>query len=419
MVWLPATSVEAKETNRQSLLLEPGESLYLNSPSFERVWLSQAGVISVKDTSQGLLLQAKKEGEVLLNIGSRFYLVQVLNATTKKHILTLKELFAHRMGLRAYLIKDQIRVQGQLFRVTDFKDLSKIAQEQKISYLFEAEVDQNLRPQVENYILDQAKNPLFTSPILSWQKPLTAFLPDDPTLMEFYKTHLKPFGLVLKTDPKLLPSPPLIKLKVLLVESGSNHSFQTHIDWGDTVINRLLSGDLFKDMISQFKAMENKGQARVLSETTLLSESGKKSHFHSGGSVPIPHFNPESGAQSVKWKPYGIQLNFLATADQNHKIHIQSRAEISEVDHVYSGHSAPAIKSSSITSSVTMQAGQSLLLSKMVRRQKGKSYSAPPALFRLPGVGRALSFKGKVQEHTRLSIFITADFAPPSGRSQK
>ena len=390
--------------------MEKGESLHLNSPSFEKVWLSQAGVVSVQSTNRGVRLQARKEGEVLLNIGSRLYLIQILSEENKKQLIVLKEFFSHRMGLKVHFTQDQIRVKGQLLRTKDFKDMAQIAQDQKIAYLFEAEVDKSLRPQVENYILEQVKTPLFASPVLSWQKPLTAFVPDDSSLMDFYKTKLKPFGLVLKKDPALLPSPPLIKLKILLVESGNNHSFQTHINWGDKIINRLLSGDLFKDIISEFKAMENKGKARILSETVLLSESGKKSRFHSGGSVPIPHFNPESGAQSVKWKPYGIQLNFLAKADQNKKIHIQTQVEISEVDHVYSAHSAPALKSSSITSSVTMQAGQSLLLSKMVRQQNGKSYSAPPALFRLPGAGRILSFKGKVREHTRLSIFITADF---------
>ena len=403
---------------RQTLFMEKGESLSLLSPAFERVWLSQAGVVSVQDTSQGILLQAKKEGEVLLNIGSRLYVIQVLNQETKKHMLTLKEFFSHRMGLKANFTQGHIRVQGRLLRVKDFQDLTQIAQDHKIPYLFSADVDKNLRPQVEHHILEQIKNPLFTAPLLSWQKPLTAFLPDNASLIDFYTPKLKPFGLVLKKDPSILSSPPLINLKILLIESKANHAFQTHINWGDKVISRLLSGDIFKNFISEFKAMENKGQARVLSETSLLSESGKKARFHSGGSVPIPHFNPESGTQSVRWKPYGIQLNFLAKTDQHKKIHIQTQVEISEVDHVYSAHVAPALKSSSITSSVTMQAGQSLLLSKMIRQQSGRSYSAPPPLFRLPAVGKALSFKGKVKEHTRLNIFITANLNPQTHKEK-
>ena len=410
----PVSSAISKK--KQILVMEKGESMLLLSPSFERVWLSQGGVVSVREEGRGLRLQAKKLGEVLLSIGSRLYLVQVLSPENKQHFLALKQLLSHRMGLEVRFVQDRLRVQGAVYRTQDFKDLSQLARDQKISYLFEATVSEQLRPAIKDYILNQVKNPLFVQPVLSWQKPLTAFLPDDLKLMDFYKTGLKPFGLILKKDPSLLPAAPLIRLKILLVESGANHSFQTHINWGEKVINQLLSGDLFKSIFSEFKAMENKGQARILSRTTLLSESGKKSYFHSGGSVPVPQFNPENGTQSVKWKPYGIELNFLATADRNNKIHIQTRAEISEVDHAYSAHSAPALKSHSITSSLTMQAGQSLLLSQMLRQQKGKSYSAPSALFRLPLAGPVLSFKGRIKQNTRLSIFITADF--PASRPQ-
>jgi len=162
--------------------------------------------------------------------------------------------------------------------------------------------------------------------------------------------------------------------------------------------------------------METKGKAHILSEAVLLSESGKKSHFHSGGEVPVPHFNPENGAQSIKWKPYGVHLNFEATADQNDRIHITTQAEISEVNHSYSAHSAPSLKSSRIHSSVTMKNGQSLLLAKLIRRQKGKNNSAPLALFRLPLAGPLLSFKGKIKENTRLNIFISGFLIRPGNK---
>ncbi len=389
------------------------------SPSFERIWLSQAGVVSVQDRGGGLGIQARKEGEVLLNVGSRVYLVQVLSETNKRHLEDLSKLFLHRMGLEVQFVQDRIRVRGRLYRIKDFMALVRTAQEQKIPYLFEAEVDPAFRPVLETWIMDQIKNSLFPSPVLLWQKPLTALLPEDSAVTDFYQTRLEPFGVALKKDPSLLPSHPLIKLKVLLVESTAQSHLQTHIDFGDKVINRLLDGRLFKEIVLGFKAMENEGQARILSEAVLLSESGKKSHFHSGGSVPVPHFNPESGAQSVKWKPYGVQLDFLARVDRNNRIHVQTQAEISEVDHSYSAQATPAIKASRITSSVTMQSGQSLLLSRLIRRQSGKSRSAPPTIFRLPLAGKLFSFKGKTEDRTRLHIFITAGFSSLKKGSNK
>ncbi len=395
---------------KQTLILEKGESLSLPSPSFEKIWLSKGGIISVQDAGSSLNIQARKEGEVLLNLGSRLYLIQVLSTEKKKNLIAINEFLSNRMGLKARLVKDQIRIQGQLYRTKDFIDLAKMAETLNLNYIFEAEVEPTLRPKLQKYIHKNITD--LPSLVFLWQKPLTALVPNDPSLINFYKTKLKHFGIAVKTDPSLLPSPPLIKLKILLVESSANHSFQSHINWGEKVINRLLDGSLFKQILSEFKAMEDKGKARIFSETTLLSESGKKSHFHSGGEVPVSHFNPESGTQSIKWKPYGIQLNFEAKADRNNRIHIDTQASISEVNHSHSARSAPSLKSSRIHSSLTMQSGQSLLLSKLIRRQKGKSHSAPLIISQLPWAGPVLSFKGKIKENTRLSIFITAHIIP-------
>ena len=403
---------ELKE--KQIILMEKGESRNLPISSSEQIWLSKAGVVSVQDTGTYLNIQARKEGEVLLNLDSRLHLIYVLSEEKKRSFMVIDEFLSNRMGLRAELVKDQVRIRGRLYRVKDFVDLSRIAQEGDLNYLFEAEVDISLRQELQVYIqntIKESKN-FLSPPLLLWQKPLTALIPDDKPLADLYQTCLKYFGIAIKRDPALLPSPPLIELKLLLVESSANHSFQTHIDWGEKIVKRLLDGSLFKEILSTFKAMEDKGQARIFSSATLLVESGKKSNFHSGGEVPIPHFHPENGNQSIKWKPYGVQLSFTARADRSNKIHIDAQAEISEVDHAHSARSAPSLKSSRIHSSVTMQSGQSFLLSKLIRRQTGKSYSAPAEIFRVPLAGRLLSFKGRIKEYTRLNIFITAVLNP-------
>ena len=394
-----------KQKRKKIIILEKGESFHISSPYFEKIWLSKAGVVSVQDKGSSVNIQARQEGEVLLNLGSRLYLIQVLNEEKKKNLTSINEFLSQRMGLQARLIKNQIHIQGELHRVKDFKDLSDLAQTLNINYLFEAKIAPSLRPKLQTYIQKKGADD-FSSFIFLWQKPLTVLVPNSQ--LGFYQVLFKKFGITVKKDPSLLPISPLIKLRVLLVESSVNHSFQTHIDWGEKIINRILDGRLFKELLSDFKAMENKGKAHIFSEATLISESGKKSHFHSGGEVPIPHFNSENGTQSIRWKPYGVRLNFETSADRKSTIHIHTEAEISEVDHAHSVQSAPSLKSSRIHSSITIKSGQSLVLSKLVRRQKGRSYSAPLALSHLPLAGPLLSFKGKIKEHTRLSILITA-----------
>ena len=441
----PFQAVSKETGKKQILLMEKGESRQLSSPLFETVWLSKGGIVSVQDRGSSLHIQAKKEGEVLLNIGgSRLYLIQVLSEENKKKIIAINDLLSNRMGLKVHIVKDQIQIQGQLYRVKDFKDLSQLAQTFNLNYLFSADIDSSLRPKLKAYIHNKLiktysnkeetiikkipdSSTLSTDIppfVLLWQKPLTALMPNDKSL-DFYHNKLKQLGITVKPDSSLLPFPPLIEIKILLVESSANQSFQTHIGWGASdsqrensrttaiskggnMISRLLNGQLFKQILSEFKAMEDKGKARIFAETVLLNESGKTVHFHSGGEVPIPHFNPENGTQSIKWKPYGIQLNIETKADRNNKIHINTQATISDVNHSQSTRSAPSLKTSRIHSSITIRSGQSLLLSKLIRRQKGKSHSAPLAISRFPLAGSWLSLKGKIKEHTQLNIFITA-----------
>jgi len=123
--------------------------------------------------------------------------------------------------------------------------------------------------------------------------------------------------------------------------------------------------------------MEQKGLAHILSRATLLTEHGRSASFHSGGEVPIPDFHPETGQATIRWKPYGIQLNFESKTDWNNNIHIQVQAETSEVDHSQSANTSPSIKNNKINTSLVLKTGHTIALTTLVRRQGGKSFSAP------------------------------------------
>ena len=398
--------VASPSTQKQVLFLEKGESHILTSPELEKVWISKGGVISLQDRGSYLKIQARKEGKVLLSAGSRRYSIYVLSPGKKKNIQLMSDFLSQRQGLEIQIIENILYIRGKLYRLKDFIDLSKQAQTINFTYVFDAEILPELRPDLQKYIYNTAKHlPPFK---LSWQRPLVAFIPKDTEAR--YEEALKHLGLTLKKDASLLPVPQAIKLKILLVESSDSQALQNHLDLGGNLINQILEGQIFEKILSSFKSAESRGEAHILSEASLLGESGKNTYFHSGGEVPIPNFNPESDAQSIKWKPYGIRIKCKATADRNEKIHIQTEVEISEVDHVHSAQGAPALKSNRIHSSITMKNGQTLLLSKLLRKQKGKSYAGPLEITQIPFAGQFLSFKGMIKEHTRLHIFIKGSF---------
>ena len=401
-----AGASSAKENN--IIVLAVGESTRLPASVSASVWLSTGKIVSIREQNFQLIIQAKKAGETLLNIGHTLYHIQVLSKENKEKWMYLNQFLQNRMGLKLNVVKEKFYITGQLLRIKDFEDLAQLCQTYNIDYSFHAKVPVALQDSLKRFLKKQISQEQGELYILWEEKPLTIFLSNKHPHLKFYKRIFKNQGLNVKEDSSMISNLPGIELKLLLVESSHNDSFQVHLNWGPQFMSRLLSPGLFRNILSTMQTMEQKGMAHILSQTTLLTEHGKPANFHSGGEVSIPDFHPETGEGTVKWKPYGIQLNFESKTDWNSNIHIQVQAEISEVDHSQSARTSPSIKNSRINTSLVLKSGETIALTTLVRRQGGKSSSAPLPISRLPLVGRFLSLKGKLKERTHLSIFVTA-----------
>ena len=396
------------------IVLAVGESYRLRAPLGASAWLSTGRVISLREQNLHFVLQAKKTGEVLLNVNHKLYRVQVLSRADKQKWMRLNQFLQSRKGLTLQVSKGEFYINGQLLRIKDFKDLVQFCQTQNITYFFQTKVPVALQAPLKQFLKQQFFQQQESLHILWEEQPLAILLPARHPHINFYKRLFKNQGIVIKEDSSLMAQLPSIELQLLLVESSRNSSFQIRKNWGSPFVSRLLKPKLFQEILSSLQAMEQKGLAHILSQATLLTEHGKEARFHSGGEVPIPDFHPETGQATIKWKPYGIQLSFESKTDWNNNIHIQVQAETSEVDHSQSASTSPSIRNNKINTSLVLRDGQTIALTTLVRRQGGKSFSAPLPVSRLPLAGEFLSLKGKLKERTSLSIFITANLKKES-----
>ena len=412
-----------------SILLQPGESRKIPSRSFEKTWLSRGQIISLTDGGHFLKIQARRPGAMFLSVGGKVYKIQVLPAGLKSHFQALKQWTDQRAGLQTQVFfdpKPSLHITGDLLRIKDFKDLFDLTQKQNISYLFSAKVPSPRRGQLTLYLKSQLlhQSPKgFAGPlVLAWgEQPLAAVLPAEHPYFKIYEEHFKKYGLAVKKDQSLIALKPLTQIKLLLVETGGHASLQNAFSWEKEEAANPLTEDhfaaqllkqSFQKWLSLFKALEHKGSAHILAQAVLLNENGQTSRFHSGGEVPIPTFHPKTGAQSIRWKPYGIRLSFQTKTGRKQNIHIQTQVKISDVNHAKSSAGAPSIQSHSLNSSVTLQSGQTLTLSTLIRKQGGRGGKAPHLITRLPLAGSVLSSEGRIKVHTRLNIFITAKQVP-------
>ncbi len=407
--------LDPRPSSENTLVLSVGESVRVKTKPFESTYLSQSGLISLRDEGFALVLQARKQGQALLRVGKKVYKIQVVPFHIKDHFQKIKNFLKTKKGLKASLDSSVIFVTGRLHRIRDYKDLAEFSKIHKLVYQFEAYVQPHQQAPLTSYIKNQMQ-PLLPPSMyhILWNPSLQALLPSSHLLNETVETLLANHGLKVVKDRTFLPRPPLVELKLVLVETSLNTSLKINVplnpgseEGEGHFITRILDKSFFQKWLKEFKSLESRGQGHILARATLLSESGKNSRFLSGGEVPIPHFHSETGKASIQWKPYGIRLNFKARADRKNSIHLKLQAEISEVSHAFSASQAPSLKTNRLNSDLTLKAGQTLALMGIVRLARGKDLSAPWPLSKLPVLGSALSFKGKLKDQTRLSVFVT------------
>ena len=57
--------------------------------------------------------------------------------------------------------------------------------------------------------------------------------------------------------------------------------------------------------------MEEAGEARMLARPMLSARDGAVATFHSGGELPYPIVDPDTGKIAVSFRSYGVKLNVL------------------------------------------------------------------------------------------------------------
>jgi pilus assembly protein CpaC len=170
------------------------------------------------------------------------------------------------------------------------------------------------------------------------------------------------------------------------------------------------------------RAAIDKGAGRLLARPTLVCASGEEAEFLAGGEVPIPLVTGETA--QVEYRPYGIRLRLRPTADADGGIRTEIEAEVSELDRaaaVSAGASmaVPGFRSRKVRTSVTVRAGEVIVLSGVYSHEESKATSKVPVLGHVPILGEL--FKQRAFDDTRreLLVFVTPRFVEGSDEQNR
>ncbi len=201
-------------------------------------------------------------------------------------------------------------------------------------------------------------------------------------------------------------------LKIIEISTGS--SAQLGIRWPDSLgVRGTFSAApdtgsvlaLTSDFETRLNLLLTDGRARILANPKLVCESGRTADFLAGGEIPIVIITPET--RTVEWKTYGIILKLEPKMDTGNRIRTQITAEISTVDHASGNSNVPGFMTRRVTTYFSVPAGQTVMLSGLVKSDMAKDVAKVPVLGQIPILGELFKSRNFRENRSELAIFIT------------
>lgn len=242
--------------------------------------------------------------------------------------------------------------------------------------------------------------------------------------------------------PNILPSNKMVSMDVKITEFNTNKLSNLGIDWSDVVAGPFagyaqnyignevfqgtISGELAPsisgastlnigsalgtfgiatEIVSVINLLVSTGDAIILAEPKLSARSGGNADFVAGGEIPVVT-SGGLGTTNVEYKPFGILLNISPVIDDENNIFANVSTEVSAVDQSIA-EDPPGFLTRKTSTEVSMQDGETLVMSGLVSRDINQAVSKFPILGDIPILGALFKSTDWQNRLTELVIFVT------------
>jgi pilus assembly protein CpaC len=157
--------------------------------------------------------------------------------------------------------------------------------------------------------------------------------------------------------------------------------------------------------------MVKNNYAKMLAKPKLLTVSGKKAKFLSGGEIPIVNQDSQ-GRTSVDWKQYGVSLEIEPEIIKDDNIRADVKAEVSNLDYsnavkIGIGGVMPAVNTRWASTTISIAPEDTMVIAGMIENQDVKVTSGVPVLSGIPLLGELFKTTHMENRKTELVIFVT------------
>lgn len=201
----------------------------------------------------------------------------------------------------------------------------------------------------------------------------------------------------------------------------SNVPFLTGTDGIPITQNTTLSFGFPRVQMQIFvQALRENGLLKVLAEPNLVAVNGQSASFLAGGEIPIPIST--SDTIDIKFKEFGVRLNFTPAVLTEDRIRLKVAPEVSEPDFTnsvtFGGISVPGFATRRVETTVELGSGETIAIGGLLNeRMRGVTRSVP-ALGDVPVIGalfRSVEFQSNESE---LVVLVTPELVAPISGDQ-
>ena len=165
------------------------------------------------------------------------------------------------------------------------------------------------------------------------------------------------------------------------------------------------------------EALEAKGMVRTLAEPNLTALSGQEAKFLAGGEYPIP-VSDDDGL-TIKYKPFGVELNFTPVVVDGDVINLRINAAVSSIDpqtsiNTGNGINVSAFRRRETTTTVEMRDGESFAIAGLLQDDFRDLNGQVPWLGDVPILGALFRSSNYQRSQSELVIIVTPHLVTPT-----
>lgn len=386
----------------------------------------QGEVINIEVNSYKILQFSKRITDITLNSSENVSLNYTKNG---KVPFTKVKVFAKKMG-KAYALvtfMDKSITQINFNVVSDIKDLEAVVRSigKNVSL---TKINENivLKGTVKN---NKDKNKIID-------------------IVKNYQKDIKIVDLIKTIEPNLM-----VKMKLYVAEIENGHTKKLSNEWSITGFNDgKTSADINADLSSIWTSavtttggisaianrlgskfnvgwtlnfLASKNIARVLDESELMTQEGKKSVFHAGGSlyVAVTRSTADGLVEELQEIDYGLKLDMKVNEIINNEYVdltiTTSQDKIDEEATIKYTLAAPPIAKQSIETHVIVKDKNTIVLGGLINKNDAKRFEKVPLLGDIPVLGELFKSKNFVNGKSELVFFIVPEIVDPQTNSNK